>query len=289
VYAEAEDGRPVFVLPFGDRLVLVGTTDIPFHGDPAAARTDEAEIDYLLAAVRRLFPGAALSRGAVVQHYCGVRPLPARRADGRSPAGITRRHLLIRHPHAPLPLWSIVGGKLTTCRSLAEGAAAEILAVLGRPVTATSRSRPLPGACSAREAEELVGRLSARAVAAGLPGPVAEGLARSVVGLFGARAERALEGGAGASAADAFALLAGNRLPRGIVRYCCDEEWGETLADLVERRLLLVFDPDLTVTTLRAIAAELVTEGRLGAESVDGEIAALVALMADRYGKRLVD
>jgi glycerol-3-phosphate dehydrogenase len=73
------------------------------------------------------------------------------------------------------------------------------------------------------------------------------------------------------------------------VRYCCDEEWGETLADLVERRLLLVFDPDLTVTTLRAIAAELVTEGRLGAESVDGEIATLVALMADRYGKRLVD
>ena len=182
-----------------------------------------------------------------------------------------------------------MGGKLTTCRSLAEGAAAEILAVLGRPVTATSRSRPLPGACSAREAEELVGRLSARAVAAGLPGPVAEGLARGVVGLLGARAERALEGGAGASAADAFALLAGSRLPRGIVRYCCDEEWGETLADLVERRLLLVFDPDLTVTTLRAIAAELVTEGRLGAESVDGEIAALVALMADRYGKRLVD
>jgi len=289
VYAEAEDGRPVFVLPFGDRLVLVGTTDIPFQGDPSAARTDDAEIDYLLAAVRRLFPGAAPFRGAVVQHYCGVRPLPARRADGRSPAGITRRHLLIRHPRTPLPLWSIVGGKLTTCRSLAEGAAAEILTVLGRPVTATSRSRPLPGACSARESEELVGRCAARAVAAGLPGPTAEALARGVVGLFGARAERALEVGAGASTADTFALLAGSRLPRGIVRYCCDEEWGETLADLVERRLLLVFDPDLAVTTLRAIAAELVREGRLAAESVDGEIQALVTLMAEHYGKRLGD
>ena len=73
------------------------------------------------------------------------------------------------------------------------------------------------------------------------------------------------------------------------MRYCCDEEWGETLADLVERRLLLVFDPDLAVTTLRAIAAELVREGRLAAESVDGEIQALVTLMAEHYGKRLGD
>ena len=110
-----------------------------------------------------------------------------------------------------------------------------------------------------------------------------------MVGLFGARAERVLEVGAGASTADTFALLAGSRLPRGIVRYCCDEEWGETLADLVERRLLLVFDPDLAVTTLRAIAAELVREGRLAAESVDGEIQALVTLMAEHYGKRLGD
>ena len=75
VYAEAEDGRPVFVLPFGPRLVLVGTTDLPFTGDPASARADDAEIEYLLAAVSRLFPRAAPGRDCVVQHYSGVRPL----------------------------------------------------------------------------------------------------------------------------------------------------------------------------------------------------------------------
>ncbi|NBW97472.1 MAG: FAD-dependent oxidoreductase, partial [Planctomycetia bacterium] len=69
VYAEADDGRPVFILPFGPRLTLVGTTDVPFAGDPASARADEDEIGYLLAAVARIFPEVAPSRGDVLQHY----------------------------------------------------------------------------------------------------------------------------------------------------------------------------------------------------------------------------
>ncbi len=292
VYAEAADGRPVFVLPFGDRLVLVGTTDIPFPGDPSTARTGTDEIDYLLAAVRLLFPATAPSPGHVVQHYCGVRPLPARRADGRTPAGITRRHMLVRLAAAPLPLWSIVGGKLTTCRSLAEESAAEVLAVLGLPVAATSRNRPLPGACSLGEAEELVGRLATIAMKAGVPREGAPAMAQRLVGLFGARAGEALGidpslAGAGAVDRNSFEPLGDCPLPRGIVRFCLDLEWAETLADLVERRLLLDFDPELSEATLRAIASELVQAGRLAADAVDSEVTALRAMMAERYGKRL--
>jgi len=154
VYAEAPDGRPVFVLPFGPRAVLVGTTDLPWRGDPWRARAEPEEITYLLESVARLFPAVAPGPEAVVQHYCGVRPLPATGAT--SPAGITRRHLLVRHPAAPLPAWSVVGGKLTTCRSLAESAARTILAALSRPVAGTSRRRPLPGATEAAERAALV-------------------------------------------------------------------------------------------------------------------------------------
>jgi glycerol-3-phosphate dehydrogenase len=294
VYAEAADGRPVFVLPFGDRLVLVGTTDIPFAGDPSTARTDADEIDYLVAAVRLLFPAVAPSRGDVVQHYCGVRPLPARRADGPTPAGITRRHMLVRLDGAPLPLWSIVGGKLTTCRSLAEGAAVEVLAVLGLPVTATSKTRPLPGACSLREGEELAERCAAIGRAAGVPDAAARSMAHAAVGLFGARAGAALgieRTRSGASVADreAFRPLGDSPLPRGVVGFCLELEWAETLADIVERRLLLAFDPELSMATLRAVAGELVRAGRLAAERSDSEIASFVAMMAERYGKRLKD
>lgn len=294
VYAEAADGRPVFVLPFGARLVLVGTTDIPFAGDPSTARTDADEIEYLVAAVRLLFPAVAPSRGDVVQHYCGVRPLPARRADGRTPAGITRRHMLVRLDGAPLPLWSIVGGKLTTCRSLAEGAAAEVLAALGLPVAATSRTRPLPGACSLREGEELAERCAAIGIVSGVPAAAARAMAQAAVGLFGTRAGAAVGidptlSDAGVANREAFQPLGDSPLPRGVVRFCLDQEWAETLADIVERRLLLAFDPELSMATLRAVAGELVRAGRLSAERSDSEIASFVAMMAERYGKRLKD
>ncbi len=294
VYAEAADGRPVFVLPFGARLVLVGTTDIPFAGDPSTARTDADEIEYLVAAVRLLFPAVAPSRGDVVQHYCGVRPLPSRRADGRTPAGITRRHMLVRLDGAPLPLWSIVGGKLTTCRSLAEGAAAEVLAALGLPVAATSRTRPLPGACSLREGEELAERCAAIGIVSGVPAAAARAMAQAAVGLFGTRAGAAVGidptlSDAGVANREAFQPLGDSPLPRGVVRFCLDQEWAETLADIVERRLLLAFDPELSMATLRAVAGELVRAGRLSAERCDSEIASFVAMMAERYGKRLKD
>jgi len=43
-----------------------------------------------------------------------------------------------------VPLVSLVGGKLTTCRSLAEETAKEVLGRLGRNVEQTSRERQIP-------------------------------------------------------------------------------------------------------------------------------------------------
>ena len=276
VYAEAADGRPMFVLPFGGRLVLVGTTDIPFSGDPATARADDAEIDYLLAAVGVLFPAVAPRRSDVVQHYCGVRPLPA--TDG-APAGITRRHMIVRRAGAPLPLWSIVGGKLTTCRSLAESAAAEILTALSMPVTATSRDRPLPGAVSAAARERIESPVAAWLEDAGLEPAEAKEAARATVDLLGTAALEliGMEGG----------LLAGSWLPTAAVHYCLASEWATTLDDLIERRLMLAFDPDLASRTLRAVADAMVRAGAMESDAVEGEIATMTATLKQRYGKQL--
>jgi glycerol-3-phosphate dehydrogenase len=141
VYTEARDGRPVFLLPFGGGT-LVGTTDIPFEGDPATAVATEQEIDYLQSVVADVFPDCGLSRSDIVMHQCGVRPLPY--VDASTPAAITRRHKIVWNDSAPLPLLSLVGGKLTTCRSLAEETAATLLPRLGRTATATSRDRFIP-------------------------------------------------------------------------------------------------------------------------------------------------
>ena len=282
VYAEADDGRPVFVLPFGADLVLVGTTDVPFTGDPATARADDTEIDYLLAATARLFPDVAPGPGDVQQHYCGVRPLPATGAPGGTPAAVTRRHMLVRHPRAPLPAWSIVGGKLTTCRSLAESAAQEVLATLGRPVLGSSRERPLPGACAGesraaavRETESLVRR-------AGDWGVDPAAVANRMVAVFGRRAPAAA-----ALIADRPGVIRGSVLPRAAVEFGVREEWARTLADVVERRLMLAFDTGLCRDTLVDVATVLAELGLVSHADVGGEAEACAGHLAARYGRRL--
>jgi glycerol-3-phosphate dehydrogenase len=141
VYTEARDGRPVFLLPLGEGT-LVGTTDIPFEGNPATVVATEEELDYLLAVANDIFPEIGLTRGDVTMHQCGVRPLPF--VDARSPSAITRRHQLVWNDQCEVPLVSLVGGKLTTCRSLAEETAAAVLGRLGKEIIATSRDRPIP-------------------------------------------------------------------------------------------------------------------------------------------------
>jgi len=296
IYAEAADGRPVFVLPFGERLVLVGTTDLPFSGDPDDARTDEAEIDYLLGAVAGILPNVAASREDVLQHYCGVRPLPFVSRDGGTPASITRRHMLVRHADTLPPCWSIVGGKLTTCRSLAETAAAEVLAQLGIQVGGSSRDRRMPGWFERQASVEAVAR--GQAVAAGLPDDLATSVARQVVGLYGSRAvavctairaERRSPPGlasSGPSPADQL-LIRDVDLPKSAVAWSVREEWATGLEDVVERRLMLVFDERLSRRSLEDIAAVLVEEGLLEQEKLTAEVEAVAERLRQRYGKTL--
>ncbi len=143
LYAEADDGRPVFILPLGP-VQLIGTTDLPYDGDPRDAVATDDEIDYLLSTVNRYLAdpsGSIVSRDDLLYHYSGVRPLPA--AHTSSTAAVTRRHWIHEHTDAPLPLVSLIGGKLTTCRALAEQTADLLLARLKLPRLTSTRERPL--------------------------------------------------------------------------------------------------------------------------------------------------
>src|ERR1700731_3207744 len=54
LYTEAADGRPIFVVPWNEQ-VLVGTTEVPDTGDPARTAPSAEEIEYLLRSVKQLF------------------------------------------------------------------------------------------------------------------------------------------------------------------------------------------------------------------------------------------
>jgi glycerol-3-phosphate dehydrogenase len=117
IYVEARsDGRPIFIIPW-NKLYLIGTTDVRFEGDPDEVRCEPWEIDYLLAETNLALPGAHLTRDSILDTYSGVRPLPV--TGDKDEQSITRRHFIREHPRLP-NLLSIVGGKLTTDRSLAE-------------------------------------------------------------------------------------------------------------------------------------------------------------------------
>jgi len=137
IYIEAEsDGRPFFIIPWNGNY-LIGTTDIRFNGDPDDAQIETSEIDYLLRETNRVIPSAKLTREQILFTYSGVRPLPF--VDREQPESITRRHFVRRHPELQ-NVFSIVGGKLTTYRSLAEEVVNQVVKTL--PIR-TERSGPI--------------------------------------------------------------------------------------------------------------------------------------------------
>ncbi|MEX1158518.1 MAG: glycerol-3-phosphate dehydrogenase, partial [Thermomicrobiales bacterium] len=143
VYSEAkEDGRPFFIIPWSGWL-LIGTTDTPFDSDPGDARTTLADVDYLIRQTTAIFPSARLTRGSVRFAYAGVRPLPM--AAGRAAGATTRRHFIRHHAPRASGLYSVIGGKLTTYRDLAEGVTDLICRRVGHGDSCRTSEVTLPG------------------------------------------------------------------------------------------------------------------------------------------------
>src|ERR1700733_6813440 len=124
IYTEAVDGRPIFVLPWNDQ-VLVGTTEVADSGDPSRTAQSVDEINYLVRSLAQLFPKAKISNQSVKHAFAGVRPLPY--SPNSRPSAVTRQHIL--HDHADdgaIHMLSVIGGKLTTVASLARDCARKI-------------------------------------------------------------------------------------------------------------------------------------------------------------------
>jgi len=134
----SEEARILFVIPWGERLIL-GTTDTDYPGDPAAVGTDAGDVDYILDVVNRAFPRAGIDADDVISTWAGVRPLIAPpRGSKSAPSEIPRSHE-IRMPH---PGWfDVAGGKLTTYRLMAEQVVDDIARHLGRNVAACATAR----------------------------------------------------------------------------------------------------------------------------------------------------
>ncbi|MFK0006084.1 glycerol-3-phosphate dehydrogenase/oxidase [Paenarthrobacter sp. NPDC090520] len=139
IFFEHTDGRIVLIYPMGDR-VLVGTTDVDADMSQDAVCTEE-EVDYFFDLVGHVFPTIAVDRNHIVYSFSGVRPLP--RHDATQPGFVSRDYRIERSVRtgegaAATPggkaavVLSLVGGKWTTFRALAEHMTNDVLRELGK-------------------------------------------------------------------------------------------------------------------------------------------------------------
>jgi len=170
--------RFVFALPQPDATFYVGLTDEPVAGAvPDVPEAPEEDIEFLLSVIGRALE-RPLTRADVVGTYAGLRPLLDN--DG-STADLSRRHAVLVSGSGVV---TIVGGKLTTYRRMAEDAVDKALAVSGLPAgRCRTRQLPLLGAGTPHELaavdapERLVRRFGTEAPLV-LANAVAHGLSR---------------------------------------------------------------------------------------------------------------
>lgn len=248
-YVEAQaDGRPFFIIPW-NRQFLIGTTDIRYRGDPADVAATGEEVDYLLQETNRVFPRAGLTRGDIHYAYAGVRPLP-RKARGPESA-ITRRHIIRKHGRIAKGLVSIIGGKLTTYRNLAEQVVdftVRKLKVAARDCA--TRDLPLPGGTGLDSARRELAQ----------SGLLGEHGSKRMIGVYGGRAAAIVQLAA-AEAGLATSLDEGRRVLAAEVAFVIRNELARNLTDIVHRRLMIGLDADqaapLAVPVAEAAASEL--------------------------------
>lgn len=117
------DGRAIFVMPWRGQLLL-GTTEVRFHGDPASVAPGPHEIHYLLGVLRHYFPRFRDAAASQVQRaFAGLRVLPAK---GGHAFHRSRETLLVCDRDEQPRMLSIYGGKLTTWRAVSARALKQI-------------------------------------------------------------------------------------------------------------------------------------------------------------------
>jgi len=227
VLMQAPDGRVVFAMPFEKEFTLVGTTDVEWSGDPGAPAVSDDEQRYLLETVGRYF-STVVSSDDVVWSYSGVRALCD---DGTSNPSRASRDYILELDTAGAPLLSVIGGKITTYRRLAEQALNRLSSHLPQSRGAWTADAMLPGGAIPQLDIESYGL----DIAAEFPKlPVK--LVTRLVQTYGTRTERLLQG---VQWIDDLGEHFGENLYAKEVDYLVAHEWARSPEDVLFRRTKL--------------------------------------------------
>ena len=256
VALRSPDGRPTFVVPCGD-LIYIGTTDTHYEGSLEEPGVSDADVDYLLESVLLTFAEGP-KRSDIVGVWSGVRPLL--REEGKDPSEISRKDEV---KVGPGPIVSIVGGKLTTYRKMAERVLAKVCDVIRRAPEAER---------SSKEVSLIGGSADEQAAARALSTSAKEG--QEVNRLWGNYGLEALKIVSLMERGDASAdrLFNGEQLTAAELAYMVDHEMVIHVDDVLRRRNRVgMFETANSVELADAVARELGGVFSWSDERVDSE------------------
>jgi glycerol-3-phosphate dehydrogenase len=271
IFFENADGRVCIVYPYLGK-VLAGSTDIRVDA-VGRVRCEPEERDYILAALRGVFPGIPIEAEQVVFSFSGIRPLP--NSDQQFTGRITRAHFV--HRLASLvPQFCMVGGKWTTFRAFAEQTADAVLAEIGHERRTATLSLAIGGGAGF---PRTVGTLAAELVERHAIG---QQRAAYLVDLYGTRAHEVMA--FCRSRADDQPLAAGCRTTAAEVAFLARREFVVTLADILLRRTSLAISGDVSTDLVERVAGVLGRELGWDAARTTKEIDDVTVELEQYYG-----
>ncbi|MCX7520956.1 glycerol-3-phosphate dehydrogenase/oxidase [Microbacterium sp. STN6] len=278
LFFENSDGRIVLIYPLRGR-VMVGTTDLEADIRQPARCTEE-EVDYFFDLVSHVFPDVAIDRSQIVFRFSGVRPLP--RHDDTQPGFVSRDYRIVPTTPAGLngaTVLSLVGGKWTTFRAVAEHLAGDVLALLGRERRVSTNGLAIGGGRGYPTTD------SARRdwIAANGAG-VGRGRAEQLLARYGTRAKQVI---AFLEEHGDRALTHTDELTSGELVFIAENELVVHVADVLLRRTSMAFDGRVDAAVIDEIARELGSILGWSDARVRDEVAAARAVMTEEHGVRL--
>lgn len=274
IFFEREDGRVCIIFPYLGR-VLAGSTDIRVEG-AARVRCEPEERDYILGAVREVFPTVPLSADNVVYSFSGIRPLP--KSDHEFTGRISRGHFIHRLD-GTVPQFCMVGGKWTTFRAFAEQATDVVVEELDHKRTRDTIGLAIGGGANfPKDPGELETALVAH------HGISAE-RAAWLVDAYGTRAEDVL--GFCLGRPDDVPVDGACRITSAEIAFLARSELVVRLEDMLLRRTPLAIRGDISTALIETVATAMAGELGWNVEQQAAEVAAVIRNLADYHGVSL--
>lgn len=241
-FLQNSDQRIVFVIPYFNDYLLIGTTDIVYQDSLTTPIIEKEEIQYLCGSVNSYF-NKTIQPLDVVKSFSGIRALVG--DDEAKPQAIKRGYKLeVNKTYDQTPLLSVFGGKLTTHRCLAEQALALLKPFFPHQKAEWTAKVPLPGGDIAHAdmqqyLNEMINRYHWLPIA----------LVKRYVDYYGTLINKLLEN---TNDISDLGQYFGTSLYQREVDYLIENEWAQSVEDILWRRTKLGLKADAETLSLLA-------------------------------------